>query len=60
VVHIASLGDAGSYFSPLQLDPERVPLGMGSGFMWDKEVGGERKMTISITVKRTITMTCCY
>jgi hypothetical protein len=24
--------------SPLQLDPERVPMGMGSGFMWDKEV----------------------
>jgi hypothetical protein len=38
VVHIASLGDAGSYYSPLQLDPERVPMGMGSGFMWDKEV----------------------
>jgi hypothetical protein len=37
-VHIASLGDAGSYYSPLQLDPERVPMGMGSGFMWDKVV----------------------
>lgn len=37
VVHIASLGGPGGSYSPLQLDPERVPLGMGSGFMWDSE-----------------------
>eukprot|EP00882_Tetradesmus_deserticola_P011927 GHRQ01012622.1.p1 GENE.GHRQ01012622.1~~GHRQ01012622.1.p1 ORF type:complete len:167 (+),score=71.20 GHRQ01012622.1:44-502(+) len=37
VVHVASLGDAGSSYSPLQLDPERVPMGMGSGILWDRE-----------------------
>lgn len=36
-MHIASLGSAHG-FSPLHLDPERVPMGMGSGFVWDKEV----------------------
>lgn len=35
VLHIASMGQPRG--SSLSLDPERVPLGMGSGFVWDRE-----------------------
>lgn len=35
MLHIASMGQPRG--NSLSLDPERVPLGMGSGFVWDKE-----------------------
>jgi hypothetical protein len=60
VVHIASLGDAGSYYSLLQLDPERVPLGMGSGFMWDKEVRRQLSCYLTVTLLLRLYYICYF